>query len=193
MPRPKEFDPQEALDKAVDLFWRQGYEFTSIQDLVDHLGINRASLYETFGDKHQLFLGAMDRYCETVVRERFKPLEQPDADLTTIRRYFLDLVDIAGTPAAKKACLVANSAMELAPHEKDISARILKTFEWMEGAFYRVLQRAHTAGIIEKGKDPRALARFFTGFLQGGAVLAKAGADRTVLEQYVHVGLSVLD
>ena len=61
MPRPKEFDPQEVLDKAVDLFWRQGYEFTSIQDLVDHLGINRASLYETFGDKHQLFLGAISQ------------------------------------------------------------------------------------------------------------------------------------
>jgi AcrR family transcriptional regulator len=74
MARPKEFDSDQALDKAMEPFWRQGYEATSIKDLVRHMGINRGSLYNTFGHKHRLFLACMDRYCDNMATMRARPM-----------------------------------------------------------------------------------------------------------------------
>lgn len=192
MARPKEFDEEAVLDRAVDLFWRQGYEATSIQDLVDHLGINRGSLYATFGDKHQLFLKAVDHYCKTVVRARMKSLASPGAGLGDIRGLFGYLVDMLGSEAARRGCLVANAAIELAPVQKDTEALIVRALKETEDVFYRVLKRAQKTGELAKEKNPRALASFLMGLLQGGLLLVRAGMDRDALRHYVQAGLSVL-
>src|SRR2546430_17047781 len=86
MARPKEFNPETALDKAIELFWRKGYEATSIEDLVASMDINRGSLYETFGDKQKLFLACMDRYCNGMAAIRLSLLNQPRPALAAIRR-----------------------------------------------------------------------------------------------------------
>ena len=93
MPRPKAFDPDDVLHKAMQVFWERGYEATSMQDLVDCMGINRFSLYSTFGDKHQLFLAALARYRDKVVARLVDELEWSDAGLAAIRQFFTRLID----------------------------------------------------------------------------------------------------
>jgi len=95
MARPKEFDCDVVLDKAMALFWRQGYEATSIQDLVTHMGINRQSLYDTFGSKRQLYLAVMDRYIDRVVSRRLTVVNASSAATGAIRQFFSDVVAFA--------------------------------------------------------------------------------------------------
>ncbi len=193
MARRKEFEPVEALDQAMELFWRRGYQATSMQDLVSHLGINRQSLYDTFGDKQELFLATLDRYFDVSVREHFKVLNEPGSALGAIRRLFQSLVESTGTDAAKKGCMVVNSAVELARHDEDARAQVAAVFSWVEEAFRKTLVRAQKNGELAEGKDPRALARFLTCFLVGRNVLAKAGANRKSMQDAVEGALSVLE
>src|SRR5215831_3253346 len=93
MPRPKAFDPDEALQKAMQVFWERGYAATSVEDLVQRMGINRFSLYSTFGGKHQLFVAALERYRETIVADLVGALEQSAAGRAAIRHFFTRLVD----------------------------------------------------------------------------------------------------
>jgi len=95
MARPKEFDCDVVLDKAMALFWRQGYEATSIQDLVTHMGINRQSLYDTFSSKRQLYLAVMDRYIDRVVSRRLTVVNASSAATGAIRQFFSDVVAFA--------------------------------------------------------------------------------------------------
>jgi TetR/AcrR family transcriptional repressor of nem operon len=102
MARPKEFDRDVVLDKAMALFWRQGYEATSIQDLVTHTGINRQSLYDTFGSKHQLYLAVMDRYIDRVVSRRLAVVNATQSSTAAIRQFFSDVVEFAVSDADNK-------------------------------------------------------------------------------------------
>ena len=192
MARRKEFEPVEVLDKAMELFRRRGYQATSMQDLVDHLGVNRQSLYDTFGDKHELFLATLDRYFDVSVSGHFKMLNEPGSALGAIRRFFESLVKLTGTDAAKKGCLVVNSAVELAQHDEDAQSRVAAVFSWIEEAFRKALVRAQENSELDERHDPRALARFFTCFMVGRNVLAKAGAIRKSMQDAVDVALSVL-
>jgi len=193
MARHKEFEPAEALDKAMDLFWRRGYAAASMQDLVDHVGVNRQSLYDTFGGKHELFLATLDRYFNVSVREHLKILDEPGSALGAIRRFFESLVKLTGTDAARKGCMVVNSAAELALHDEDARARVAAVFSWIEEAFRKTLVRAQENGELDEGHDPRALARFLTCFMVGRNVLAKAGASRKSIQDAVEVAMSILE
>ncbi len=193
MGRRKEFEPAEALDEAMDLFWRRGYEAVAMQDLVDCLGVNRQSLYDTFGDKHELFLATLDRYFDVSVREQFKILDEPGSGLGAIRRFFESLVMRTGTDTAKQGCMIVNSAVELALHDEDTRSRVAAVFSWIEETFRKPLIRAQEIGELDERHDPRALARFFTCFMVGRNVLAKAGANRKSMQDAVEVALSVLE
>ncbi len=193
MARRKEFEPAEILDRAMEVFWHRGYQATSMQDLVDHSRVNRQSLYDTFGDKHELFLATLDRYFDVSVREHLKILDEPGSALGAIRRFFESLVKLTGTDAAKKGCMVVNSAVELAPHDEDARSRVAAAFSWIEETFRNTLVRAQECGELDKRHDPRALARFFTCCMVGRNVLAKTGANRKSMQDAVEVALSVLD
>lgn len=192
MPRTKAFDPDEALDRAMQLFWRQGYEATSVQELVDHMGINRFSLYDTFGCKHELFLAALDRYRDQVVTLGLRVLEGPRSGLEAIRRYFAGALDSVSARGGWRGCLMTNTAVEVAPHDRPTAARVRAHLERQERAFYRQLERAREAGELSSGDDLQDLARYLTGAAQGLGVLAKARRGRRELENYVAVVLSVL-
>jgi TetR/AcrR family transcriptional regulator, transcriptional repressor for nem operon len=193
MARPKEFNPQTALDKAMELFWHKGYEATSIEDLLTHMDINRGSLYETFGDKQQLFLAVMDRYCSGMRADRLKLLDQPGPSLEAIRRFIRGMLQMALADPSRKGCLIANTAMELAPHEKEIGERVASALGSLEEAYYTVLIRAKNQGELRKDQDPRALARYLTTMMQGVIVMYKAGTPAEALREIVETGLSVLD
>lgn len=192
MPRAKAFDPDLALDRAMQLFWRKGYEATSVQDLVEQMGINRFSLYDTFGSKHALFMAALDRYRDEIVTAGLSQLEGAEKGLAAIRGYFEGAVDAFGSSPGRCGCLMTNSAVEMAPHDEKAAEKVRAHLERLENAFHRQLVKALQEGELERSEDLRDLARFLTGAAQGMGVMMKAGQDRRVLEGYVGVVLSAL-
>ena len=190
MPRTKEFEPEEALDAAMQLFWRNGYAATSIRDLLDGMGIGYGSLYNTFGDKHALFLACLDRFRELRTSWIDEVLEV--SSLSGIEEVFRRTVDGLVGFEPRRGCLLANTAVELGPHDAEVAAKISRYVRHTEAIFERAVIRAQEAGEIPADRDPRALARFLVNALHGMRVLARVGTDRAVLEDAVHVALDVL-
>jgi len=190
MPRTKEFRPEEALDAAVQLFWCRGYEATSMRDLLDGMGIGRGSFYSTFGDKHALFLAALDRFEE--VRTRWVDETLEHAGLDGIEEVFRRSVAGMVRWEPRRGCLLANTAVELAPHDPEVAAKISRYVRRTEDAFEGALVRAKAVEEIPADADPKTLARFLVSNLHGLRVLARAGADRRSLEDAVGVALRAL-
>ena len=193
MPRPKEFIPDEALEKAMQVFWHKGYEGTSMEDLLAAMDLNRGSLYDTFGDKRQLFLKVINRYCHGFVGEKFSLLDQPGLALPTLRRFIFDMIEGALADPQRRGCLIANTVMELSPHEKEIAGTLRQALKMAEDTFFKVLVRAKQQGELKHDKDPRALAGFLTTMMQGTIVMIKAGASADAINQTAETALSILD
>ncbi len=193
MARPKAFDRQEVLDQAIEVFWDRGYEAASIQDLVEHMGINRGSLYDTFGDKHRLFLEALDRYEEAFHAKLFDILSQAGSPRKAIERVFESVVQQCACDSGRRGCLLTNTAVELSGHDNDTADRVRANFTRLESAFFRACQASQKRNEIGGRHDPRALARFLTSSLQGLRVLSKAGPSRAHLRDIVRVIVSTLD
>ncbi|HEY6674451.1 MAG TPA: TetR/AcrR family transcriptional regulator [Rubrobacteraceae bacterium] len=192
MARTKEFEPDRALDSAMDLFWRQGYEATSVHDLLAEMGIGRGSMYDTFGDKRALFLSALDRFEETRVSRADGMLASSASAVEGIRRLFETTIEGLVSYEPRRGCLLANMAVELAPHDEEVAGRISRYVRRTEDAFERALVRGRAAGEVPANKDPKALARFLVSTLHGVRVLARAGVDRAVLDDSVRTALEVL-
>jgi TetR/AcrR family transcriptional repressor of nem operon len=190
--RTKEFEPEKALTMAMDLFWRRGYEATSVHDLLEEMGIGRGSMYDTFGDKRALFLAALDRFEETRVSRADEILEGSASAVEGIRRLFETTIEGLVSYEPRRGCLMANTAVELAPHDEQVAGRISRYVRRTEDAFERALVRGRATGEIPADKDPKALARFLVSTLHGVRVLARAGVDRAVLDDSVRTALEVL-
>ena len=193
MARHKEFNRDDALQKAMVVFWSRGYEAASIQDLVKHMGINRQSLYDTFGDKHALYLQALDCYREVESRKVFDLLERSGSVKKSLRRLFAGVVEGSLCDRERRGCFTGNAMSELAGRCKKTAARTCSNMAAAEGAFYRALLRGKKEGELKRVRDPRAVARFLYSNLQGLILMAKATQDRETLEDVVKVTLSVLD
>ena len=194
MPRPKSFVPEEVLDKAMVLFWQKGFEATSVQDLVDHMGINRFSLYSTFGDKQRLFLSALDRYRDQVTLAAIRTLEEPDGGLDAIRRFFESLIQFHCTQQEPvRGCLMVNTAVELAPHSDTVSIKVQAHRELLEGELLRQLTVARQRGEIAADANLAGLATYLTTSIFGLAVLAKSSPEPGALEAFGRTVLAALD
>jgi TetR/AcrR family transcriptional repressor of nem operon len=193
MARQKEFDRDEVLHKAMEVFWARGYEGASIQDLVKHMGINRQSIYDTFGDKHALFLQALDRYREIESRKVFAQLDRPGSVKKNLRLLFEGAVEKALSEEGRRGCFVGNSISELAGRCKETATRTCNSVASGEKMFQLALQRGKQQGELPTVRDARAVARFLYSSLQGLLLVAKATRDRKVLNDVVKVTLSVLD
>ncbi len=193
MARPRAFDEESVLDNAMDVFWHKGFEGTSVQDLVDQTGLNRASMYASFGDKKALFLRVLDHYTQKVSSVRFaKLVEMPDGR-QAIYETFHDLAQCGLTDGRNKGCLMVNSGMELAPHDPETAALARQSFKRVELLFVDALVRAQAQKTISDGKNTRALARFLTGSAQGLQLMARRAADEGTMRDFVDVTLSTLD
>jgi TetR/AcrR family transcriptional repressor of nem operon len=193
MSRPKEFNPDDAVEKAMQVFWHKGYEATSMEDLLTAMDLNRGSLYDTFGDKRQLFLKVIDQYCTTFVGSKFSLLDQPGPALPGLRRFISGMIERALADPQRRGCLISNTVMELAPHENEIAGTLRHALKMVEDTFFRVLARAKQQGELNSQKDPRTLARFLTTMMQGTIVMIKAGASAEVVNQTAETALSILD
>lgn len=194
MSRPKEFNPDEALEKAMHVFWHKGYEATSMEDLLTAMDINRGSLYATFGDKRELFLKAMDLYCSCDgLGSRFSILSQPGPALPLVKQFIDRMLEFGLSDPLRRGCMITNTVMELAPHEKEIGKKVVGRLRILEEAFYSLLTRAQREGELAKEKDARSLARVLTTMMQGTIVMIKAGTPADVVRRTAKAALSILD
>ena len=193
MARQKQFDHEAVLDQAMRLFWQQGYAATSIQDLVEATGINRASMYGTFGDKQRLFLAAVDRYVDQISAARLEQLRAPGSAKAALRCYFKGMIAFAQGDGQRLGCLLTNAAVEIAPHDAEVAATLRASLGAVEDALFEAVRRGQAQGEIAVDKDARVLARFLLGVIQGLRVLMRARADETSLRDIVTVALAALD
>ncbi|TCJ18121.1 TetR/AcrR family transcriptional regulator [Rubrobacter taiwanensis] len=192
MARKKEFDPDGALARAIEVFWQRGYEAASVQELLDAMGIGRGSLYDTFGDKRTLFLAALERFEAERVAWMEGILDQEGSALDNLEEFFARTVKNLTRFEPRRGCMIANSAVELAPHDPEVARRAGRFMERNRQAFERVLIRARRAGEIPPDADPEALSRFLVNALQGLRVLARAGWERSELADAARTTLAAL-
>jgi TetR/AcrR family transcriptional repressor of nem operon len=190
--RPKEFDRDAALQKAMELFWTRGYEATGLRDLLDHMGIGRQSLYDTFGDKHGLFVAAVKHYDQCVAEGVIDQLRAAGSPLQNVRKTLVAIAD-GVTDGKCRGCLLTNTLVEVAPHDPEVAAAAKSVLSRIENGFRRTLQDAVTAGELPKDANVRALARFFTSTIQGLVVMGKSSVSRAAVKDIVSVALSVLE
>ena len=191
MARSKAFDEDAALQGAMDLFQAKGFEATSIQDLVDHLGISRQSLYDTFGDKQALWLASLERYRQAVRRPFVELLEGP----TPLRKALASLFNLALDRLLSPdgmSCLMAHAALERALADPETRTCVGNNLNQFFALFETRLRRAQGEGELGPGHDPAALARYLQNAIHGLQVTARSGASRDDLEGIVRVTLSVL-
>ena len=192
MARHREFDVDQALERATELFWTKGYEETSMRELEEGLGVGRQSLYSTFGDKRDLFLASLDRY-SAVQRERLAPLLQPDAGLDAIRTYFADTVKYVTCTEPRRSCMMLNSVVEFGQADPDVARRYEANQQQIAAAFRHALAGAARKGQLPTGADPASLALFLVSQVYGLVILAKGGASSLTLERVVTAALSALE
>jgi TetR/AcrR family transcriptional repressor of nem operon len=192
MARPREFDEEAVLEKAAELFWKKGFERTSIADLVEHTNVHRGSLYDTFGDKNQLFLACLDRFRQHHYESVFGMLDEPGNPKEILNRFFEDIIDRAmqENEEVRYGCLMTNTAMDRGGVDSNITSRIEAFTLDIETTFYNFLLRAQKSGHIKSKHSLRELARFLVNTRQGLIVMAKTATDRKVLQDICKVALS---
>lgn len=192
MARPKEFDRDEVLDRAVQLFWQQGYDATSLDDLLRAMGISRQSLYDTFGDKHALFLASVERYRARSGESLRTCFVEAGGLRAGLRRLFLSIVDEPDEDK-RRGCFMVNTAMELAAQDAEAAKLVAEHHRNLEGMFFRLVTAAIERGEISPKAKPRALARFLLMSLEGLRVAAKTDPNRAALRDMVDVTLEALE
>ncbi|WP_409345412.1 TetR/AcrR family transcriptional regulator [Paenibacillus sp. MBLB4367] len=193
MGRPKAFDEEQALDRAMELFWTKGYERTSIQELCEHSGLHRGSMYDTFGDKNELFLACLDRFRQTSKGTIFAVLDEAGEPKELLERFFEQvIVRSLDDGKQRRGCFMANTAMELAQADANVASRVEANMLDTEQIFYRFLLRAQKNGNLKSKHSLRELARFLVNTKQGLHVMAKTTTDAKVLQDVCKVALSFL-
>ncbi|AIS62349.1 TetR/AcrR family transcriptional regulator [Listeria ivanovii subsp. londoniensis] len=190
MGRVKQFDEQIVLNKAMQIFWEKGYEKTSMQDLVDHMGIHRRSIYDTFGDKHELFLKSLDCYefrLNQIIKQQVKQDMTIKEKLETL---FLSVSSVNNE--SPKGCLIVNSAAELSLLDEPIKKKIQELFDKSEMYLYQLLVEAMNKGEISKNKNLQELASYLHNAWVGIRVLAKTTNDQIKLHTIVKTTLSII-
>lgn len=185
MPRPRTHDPEAALDRAMQLFWSQGFRGTSVQDLVDGCRVQRYGIYQSFGSKDDLFLAAIDRYQASVVERMVAPLTRPGAGLPAIRRVLDALVQLGSGTAGGKGCLVCNTAGELGRDNDQVAHRTGRYLATLQGAFLLALAGAQQGGMLRAGTDLPTAADHLTGLTVALCTLSRMPEGRGIMENMV--------
>jgi TetR/AcrR family transcriptional repressor of nem operon len=168
--RPREFDEEVVIEAAMDAFWKKGYEATSLADLCSCTGLHKGSLYQSFGDKHQLFMRSLQRYAEEEFREVASVAFESDSPLENIRAAVAKICEDLGN---EKGCLMVNSLVELAPHDPEVRSALQAIGEKRVRFLTDLIGKAQQAGEIRQGQDPYKLSRQLMVTLAGSAAMAK--------------------
>lgn len=188
MPRNKEFDPIEKTDLALKLFWKQGYEKTSMNDLVEAMGLHRGSIYDTYGDKKQLFESCLQRYKEQICRKLQLTLFA-DTDLKSKFRKIIAMLLQGQSQNGLKGCFMVNTAAELEIHDERIQQLVKDNMLELQQAFYQCLVRAYEKGELASSESLAAKASMLANTLIGLQVMSKTGVPNRMLEEIVETTL----
>ena len=192
MARKKQFDEEEVLEKATNLFWKQGFHATSIQDLVTELKINRASLYDTFGGKEELFQKALQEYRNKNKNIISNFLANQTSVKEGIKILFLQAIN-ADAEEAQKGCFVVNCTTELVPNNKDILAIAIQNREEFEQFFLEFLKKGVEKGEISANKNLEVIASLLFVLYNGIKVVGKTNPNLSHLEKSIDEVISLLD
>ena len=193
MPRPKKFEKEEVLKKAVDLFWEQGFHATSMDNLVTSLGINRASMYNTFGSKQGLFQAAIQQYKSESTKKIEKYFSKQENVRQGFGQYFTNLIESSTSDKIRKGCFVVNTTTELANSSQEIEIELDSNKVQFENIFKAFLQKGVEMGQISPYKDLEKIAAYFYTFQSGIQVMTKLSSTKEELIQQVQMALKVLD
>lgn len=192
MARTKVFDENDVLDKAMNLFWQKGYNATSAQDLVDNLGISRSSLYDTYGDKHSLFVKALRQYRKEKVDPVLQEVDKVEDVEAYIKFFFESVQKEALSDSSSKGCFIINSVVELAPVDSEIASIANSIMNDTEEALCKVIRKGQDTGVFTTKYPARSLARFVFNSLNGLRVTVKFDANKKMFDDIVNVCLSAL-
>ena len=184
MPRPREFDEDQALDSAMELFWARGYEGTSLSDLEAALGVGRQSLYNVFGDKRHLFLASLDRY-RSQASEALVALSSGAEGMDGIRAYFDASLELLAGQGDRKGCFVARSLVDHGRGDPEVARRCNTSNQLIEESLRTALRTARDRGEIASDVPIEATATALTAQLSGLSVLARGDATKAELRAAV--------
>ena len=193
MARTKDFDENEVLTKAMNLFWTRGYSTTSMEDLVAGLGISRSSLYDTYTDKHTLFIKALENYQSINALKIQEIVSHPGPAKETIRKLIEMVTEGLLAGRQRKGCFLVNAGVEVAPHDKEVNNLVCRNDQQMEEIFYQVIQKGKKTGEIKNPRDARTLAKFIFNTIKGLQVTAKSTNDKSVFNDIILLAVSILD
>jgi TetR/AcrR family transcriptional repressor of nem operon len=189
--RPKEFDEDAVLLKAMRLFWEQGYEKTSMMDLVSHMGVHKRSMYDTFGDKHSLYMKALKRYGE-INEQSVKRMMIGTRSAEEAIRLLLETSVRWEEEDSPKGCLMVNTAVELAPHDAGSRAWVNQCLTDSEQLICELIEAGQQSGELDKALNAEWLSYYFNNAYTGLRVLAKTTDDREKLKQIIETTMSIL-
>ena len=177
--RPRSFDVEAAVERAMGVFWSRGYHATALPDLLRATRLSRGSLYAAFGDKHSLFLRALDRYIADALARMDIELDPRRAPVDGLRAFLAGYVDRTSGTNGRRGCLLVATAMELAGQDADVGRRIAGFFKAMEARVADALSRAKAAGKLADGVEPSSAAKILVCFVEGLRVVGKTAPTRT--------------
>ncbi|MFI1577412.1 TetR/AcrR family transcriptional regulator [Embleya sp. NPDC020630] len=193
MARPRKFDEEQAVQAALDAFWRAGYEATSTQDLCDATGLGRSSIYNTFSSKRELFLRALRRYIEHMTSVQVANLESDRPVRDKIRDLLTSIVvDETDNPGDRRGCLVVNTAIELSGRDAEVTAVLERDYRRRHAAIKAAIDAGRLDGDIDRDKDADALAHAVIGAVSGIRLAARNGVDRAGLTAIAETTLAAL-
>lgn len=187
----KQFDQDEALGKALHLFWEKGYEAASMQDLVNAMGINRASMYQTFGNKQALYEASIDRYIENSIAMLNETLNDPGSPLENLRGLFQLLVS-GSLESNLSGCFLNNTAIELGPHDEAMAAKVRAAWVDFEDVLAKMVNKAIDAEEINSDANPQQLAHLLNINLQGMIAQTKANTPKEKLFDSINALIELL-
>jgi TetR/AcrR family transcriptional regulator, transcriptional repressor for nem operon len=193
MPRPREFDTDDALERAMQVFWSQGYEATSLDTLCETMSLSRSSLYAAFGDKRALLLCALEHYSRRGSERISKGLNGPKPIRSALAALLDEFIDAIVAGPGRRGCFIGNCAAELACDDREAMTILAQAIERNEGYFRGALEAARKRGEIRRDADVAALARFLTASIQGLRLVGKAKPDRAALRDVATTILRCLD
>lgn len=185
MARPREFDEEEVLGRALGVFRAKGFDGSTLDELEQATGLGRGSLYGAFGDKRALFLKALALYLDTALRAQVAKLQCPQAGRAEIVGLFRGIARDALGDRERKGCMVTNCSIELADRDPDLACQAARSLDLFERAFTGAIRQAQARGEIDAGRDAVRLARFLTVCMEGMLVLARVRPDAAWLDDAV--------
>ncbi len=192
MARTREFDPDQALDQAMALFWRKGYAATSMDDLVEETDVSRYGLYGVFGNKRELYRKALRRYSEQLGAQFLGDLLKPDASLPQIQHAFARLTALASSELGRRGCMLCNTATEVGAHDEEIAKEVRQLYDRVTRVFERALVNAKRKNQLTQSVDTAGWARQLTGLSQSLAVMARSRYPVKELGRHVKFSLRLL-